>query len=118
MAGLKILVVDDNQEFCENVKDVLELFGDKATTAFDGYKAVEIVSNDPPDLVLVDVKMPGMDGLETFRKIKKIAPRTNVFMLTAFAVEDLIVRAMPEDTLGYLKNGLDYHLLKSLKRIR
>ena len=52
MAGLKILVVDDNQEFCKNVKDVLELFGYKATTAFDGYKAVEIVSNDPPDLVL------------------------------------------------------------------
>lgn len=114
MAAMKILVVDDNREFCENVKDVLELFGYKATTAFDGYKAVEMVTKDPPDLVLVDVKMPGMDGLETFRQIKKIAPRTHVFMLTAFAVEELIVRAMQEGALGYLKKPFDFNLLLSL----
>jgi two-component system response regulator (stage 0 sporulation protein F) len=114
LAELKILVVDDNREFSENVRDALELFGYKASTAFNGYKAVEMVAKDPPDLVLIDVKMPGMDGLETFRKIKKIAPQTNVFMLTAFAVEDLIVKAMQEGAIGYFKKPFDFNLLLSL----
>jgi len=57
MAGLKILVVDDNHDFCGNVKDVVELFGRKAVTAYDGYQAIAMVLQNPPDVALIDVKM-------------------------------------------------------------
>lgn len=108
MPELKILVVDDNEEFCQNVKDILEMKDYAVATAYDGFKAVELVKQDGFDLVLMDVKMPKMDGVATFKRIQEIAPDTPVIMVTAFAVEDLIREALREGAFGSLKKPLDF----------
>ncbi len=105
---LKVLVVDDNEEFCQNVKDILELNDHAVATAHDGLKALELVKQNGFDLVLMDVKMPVMDGVETFKKIKEIAPKTPVIMVTAYAVEDLIREALQEGAFGSLRKPLDF----------
>ena len=110
----KILVVDDNEEFCQNVNDILELKGYEVVTAYDGFKALELVKQDGFDLVLMDIKMPVMDGVETFKKVKKIIPDTPVIMVTAYTAEDLIKQALREGAYGSLKKSLDFDQLLRL----
>jgi len=110
----KILVVDDNEEFCRNVVDILELKGYQAAAAYDGLKALELVKQNGFDLVLMDVKMPVMDGVEVFKKIKEVEPDISVIMITAYAVEDLIREALREGAFGYLKKPLDFDRLFEL----
>ena len=93
---LKVLVVDDNEDFCRNVTDILELKDYEVASAYDGFKGLELVKENGFDMVLMDVKMPVMDGVETYRKLKEITPATPVIMVTAFAVEDLIREALRE----------------------
>jgi len=111
---LRILVVDDNEEFCQNVTDILELKGYEVVTAHDGFKALELVKQNGFDLVLMDVKMPVMDGVETFKKVKEVAPGTPVIMVTAYAVEDLIRDALREGAYSSLKKPLDFDQLFGL----
>jgi len=110
----KVLVVDDNKEFCQNVVDILELKGYEAVAAYDGYKALELVKQDGFDLVLMDIKMPVIDGVETFKKLKEIAPDTPVIMITAYTVEDLIREALKEGAFASLKKPLDFDELFEL----
>ncbi len=111
---VKVLVVDDNEEFCQNVKDILELKDYGVATAYDGFKALELVKQNGFDLVIMDVKMPVMDGVETFKKIKEMVPETPVMMVTAYAVEDLIREALQEGAFGSLRKPLDFDRLFEL----
>jgi DNA-binding NtrC family response regulator len=114
---LKVLVVDDNEEFCRNVTDILELKGYEVVSAYDGFKGLELVKENGFDMVLMDVKMPVMDGVETYRKVKEIAPNTPVIMVTAFAVEDLLREALQQGAYGSLKKPLDFdQLLELIKK--
>lgn len=105
---LKVLVVDDNEEFCRNMTDILELRDYAVETAGDGFRALELVEADGFDLVLMDVRMPGMDGVATFRRLKEVSPGTPVIMVTAFAVEELLRDALREGAYGALKKPLDF----------
>jgi len=111
---LRILIVDDNEEFCRNVVDILELKDYEAVVAHDGFQALEIVKQNGFDLVLMDVKMPVMNGVESFKKIKEIAPGTPVLMITAYAVEELVREALKEGAFGSLKKPLDFDELFDL----
>ena len=111
---LNILVIDDNKDFCDNVKDVLEMKNFKVDTAYDGIKGLEMVKQRDFDMVLLDIKMPVMNGIETFRKIKEINPHINVIMVTAYAVEELIRDALRDGAYGSLKKPLDFEKLFSL----
>ena len=111
---LKILVVDDNKEFCQNMADILELKDYEVVTAYDGFEALELVKQNGFGLVLMDVKMPVMNGVETFKKVKEVAPDTSVIMVTAYAVEDLIREALREGAFGSLKKPLDFDQLFGL----
>ena len=111
---LKILVVDDNEEFCKNVTDILELQSYEVVSAYDGFKGLETVKENGFDLVLMDVKMPVMNGVEAYKKIKEIAPATPVIMVTAFAVEDLLKEALKQGAYGSLKKPVDFDQLLEL----
>ena len=78
----KILVVDDNQDLCENLKDVFDSEGHDTTCVYDGYEAVRSVQRTTPEIVLLDMFMPGLDGLATFRQIARLAPTARVIMMT------------------------------------
>ena len=111
---LRILVVDDNQEFCRNVTDILELVDYEVVAANDGFKALAMVKQNGFALVLLDIKMPVMNGVEAFKKIKEMAPDTPVIMVTAYAVEDLIREALQGGAFGALKKPLDFDKLFEL----
>lgn len=111
---LRILVVDDEKEFCQNMKDILEMENHKVVVAYDGFSALELVKQDGFDMVLMDVKMPAMDGVETFKKMKEFAPGIQVIMVTAYAVEELLREALREGAFGTLRKPLDYSKLFSL----
>ncbi len=103
----RILVVDDEKDFCQNIKDILELRDYEVTVAYDGFQALELIRQNTFDLILMDVKMPAMNGVETFKKIKEIAPDISVIMVTAYAVEDLIREALREGAFGILKKPMN-----------
>jgi len=109
-----MLVVDDNEAFCQNVKDIMELKGYTVATAYDGFKALELVKQNGFAVVLMDVKMPVMDGVETFKKVKGIAPDTPVIMVTAFTVEEILREALREGAFGFLRKPLDFDKLFKL----
>ena len=81
----KILIVDDEEHFCGLLSSLVEKEGFKALVAEDGDTALRMIRVDAPDIMLADVKMPGMDGWELLKKAKDLDPDLPVVMVTAFA---------------------------------
>jgi DNA-binding NtrC family response regulator len=82
---LKVLIVDDNERFCNNMVDILELKGYDIQGVYDGFQALEAAKKQKFNIVLMDIKMPGISGLETIKMLKDIFPDINIVMITAFA---------------------------------
>ncbi|MBT6230402.1 MAG: response regulator [Candidatus Scalindua sp.] len=113
----KVLVVDDNIDFCENIIQILESNGYEAIGVHDGFKALETVENNGIDLVLMDVRMPTMDGVETFKKLKVISPEIPVIMITAHTENGRIREALRNGASGAFEKPLDIERLKcSMKK--
>ncbi len=107
----KILVVDDNIEYCESVIDVLSVEGYDAVGVHNGFKALEAIGEDCFDLVLMDIKMPGIDGIDTFKKLKEISPKTPTIVMTAFAVEDRIREGLRSGVFGTFRKPINFDRL-------
>jgi two-component system response regulator HydG len=90
---MKILVVDDDRRMVKTTCDVLRIKGYEATGVFSGEEAIETVKADLPDCVLMDLKMPGMNGVKTLRKMKEIAPQLDVVLMSAYATDELEAEA-------------------------
>ena len=104
--NINILIVDDNTEFRENVRDIVELRGFGVVTAADGIEAVKKTKETRPDLIIMDIRMPKMDGVAAFRQIKEISPETPVILVTAYAGDNVIEGALREGVFGLLMNSL------------
>jgi CheY-like chemotaxis protein len=102
-----VLIVDDNASFCKTISLVLKRKGYAVTTATGGQEAVKEVEKRPFDMIFIDIKMPEMNGVETYRKIKKIRPEIAAVMMTAYAVDDLIQEALEEGAYGIIHKPLD-----------
>jgi len=102
-----ILIVDDDKGMGETLLDIMEEIGYDADVAGDGFEAIEKVKNGTFDVVLMDIKMPGMNGVQAFKEIRKILPEVNVVMMTAYAMEDLITEALQEGAYGVLYKPLE-----------
>ncbi len=107
----KIMVVDDNTEYCNSITDFLELEGYDVVGIHDGFKAIESISKDYFDLVLMDIKMQGMDGIDTFSKLKGISPKTATIIMTAFAVEERIIEGLRAGIFGYFLKPINHDRL-------
>ena len=92
----KILVVDDQRGMRLTLSGVIEDKGYDVTGVEDGYQAIDAASKTLFDVIFMDIKMPGINGVQTFREIKKISPSSVVVMMTGFAVEDLVKEALDE----------------------
>lgn len=102
-----ILIVDDNISLCKTMSFVLGRQGYAVATAKDGPEAIEKVKERPFDMIFMDIKMPLMNGVETYRKVKEIRPEAVVMMMTAYAVEDLVQQALEEGAYGIIYKPLD-----------
>ena len=109
--GDAILIVDDNEDFCENMKDIVELEGHEVLTATSGRQAIEAVRNVGVKLVLMDVRMPVMDGVTAFEEMKKVVPGLPVVMLTAYTVEEYVREALRQGAFGFLKKPPEFQQL-------
>jgi two-component system, OmpR family, response regulator MprA len=101
---MRLLVVDDDPSVREALELVLDLNGFGVVTAVDGGEAMRALALDSPDAVILDVLMPGLDGLEVCRRMRAIGDRTPVLMLTA--------RAEVRDRVAGLEAGADDYLVK------
>jgi DNA-binding NtrC family response regulator len=102
-----ILVVDDEAAIRESLKDWLMEDGYSVALAIDGENAIAMVQESQYDVILLDLKMPGIDGLETMRRIKEVSPDSEVLMMTAYASVDTAVQAMKEGAFDYLVKPFD-----------
>lgn len=111
-----ILLVDDNEAYTDNIRDILEDEGYIIKTANSGEAACRLTRETHFDLVLMDIKMPGMNGVETFLKMKQENPDVQVILFTAYALNELIQQAEANGVLSVLKKPLDIdHLDNILK---
>jgi len=90
----RVLVVDDNPEVRTMLEDVLTSLGYRTRTAADGAAAVRAVLNEPPDVVLLDVYMPGLSGVGALPTIVALAPHAKVIMISGTANEDVLKRSL------------------------
>jgi DNA-binding NtrC family response regulator len=102
-----ILIVDDNISQCKTMSFILKRKGYNVATADNGPEAIAIVKKSPFNIIFMDIKMPLMNGVETYKKIKRIRPEARVIMMTAYAVEDLIQEALKEGAYGIIYKPLD-----------
>ena len=109
----RILVVDDEQMMAKTVADILRVKGYDAETAFSGSEAVEKVGVRSFDAVFMDIKMPKVNGVEAFVKIKSIAPELPVVMMTAYSDDELVAQAREQGVLGILIKPLDFTVILS-----
>ena len=103
----RILVVDDEQMVCLALTNWLEEENYFAQAVADGPQAIAAVREHNWDIVLLDLRMPGMDGMEVLKRVKEIAPQTVVIMMTAYASIPGAVQAMKEGAYDYVVKPLD-----------
>ena len=114
----RVLVVDDEAMVCLALTNWLEEENYFARAVEDGPQAVKAVQEENWDIVLLDLRMPGMDGMEVLKQVKEIAPQTVVIMMTAYASIPGAVQAMKEGAYDYIVKPLDVdQLTLMLKRI-
>ncbi len=112
----RVLVVDDDISFAESLTDILMEKGYIAVAANSGDEALEKIKERSFDVVLMDVKMPVMDGLQTFKEIKKLKSSITVIMMTAYSMDDLVQDALKEGAYDVLRKPLDIErLIKMIK---
>src|SRR5262245_41903490 len=115
---LDILLVDDEQDLRENLTDTLRDAGHQVTPASDGEEALTRALQRAFDVVICDVRLPKIDGLTLFRRLRQSAPSTEVILMTAFAQVKHAVAALKDGAYDYLTKPFDLdELLLQLERI-
>jgi DNA-binding NtrC family response regulator len=98
----RILVVDDEPDMVETVARILTHLGHESVTATEGGAALELLERERPDLVLTDLRMPGMDGLALLKEVKRIDPEAPVVLFTAHATIETAVEAIKAGAFDYI----------------
>ena len=104
----RVLLVDDEQDFVEMLSLRLKEVEEKVTVAYSGKECLETLKNKEIDVVILDIKMPGMDGMETLREIKKRFPLVEVIMLTGHGSTETAVEGMKMGAFDYLMKPADF----------
>lgn len=111
MGELKVLVVDDNRHMVKTLCDILEVKGYEALPAYSGEEAVAKAMEDGPDCVLMDLRMPGIDGVKTLEMIREVDPTLPVLLISAFATEEQVEEAQRHGVSAVLSKPLDIQVV-------
>ncbi len=101
---MKILLVDDEAEFLDSISERMRLKGFEPVLANSGDQAIELLKREKVVAAVVDLKMPGMDGLETIKELKKIQPELQTLLLTGYGTEKVKEASKALDS-GYFEKG-------------
>ena len=114
MSKISILIIDDEVELCQSLSEMLkeEEEGYGVSVVNSGKDGLAEIKEEVPDLVLLDMKMPGMDGIETLEKIKALDKNILVIMLTAYQTVETAVKAMKLGAYDYISKPFNYEELK------
>lgn len=119
MKNLRILVVDDDQDFAAGVADVLELNGHETAVAHSGEEALETFTETEFDVTFMDVKLPGWNGVQSFREFRRRFPGAKVIMMTAFSLDNLVDVTTEKGVIGAFHKPLDLGEVQALlERVR
>ena len=113
MSQTKVLLVDDEVEFSSALAERLQLRNYEVKTASNALEALGLIHNYMPDVVLLDLKIPGMDGIETLRTIKKFDPTIEVIMLTGHGDVQSVENGMKSGAFEYIMKPVDIGELTS-----
>jgi DNA-binding response OmpR family regulator len=117
MEKIKILLVDDEQEFVETLSERIRMREHDSDVALNGEQALKKMDDDLPDVVVLDLKMPGMDGMEVLRRIRKAYPKVQVIMLTGHGSEKDEEEARKLGAFEYLQKPVEIDtLMKKVKK--
>jgi DNA-binding response OmpR family regulator len=106
-----ILLIDDEEAFVTTLQERLEMRGFSPRVALDGESALEMIAQDPPDVVVLDLRMPGMSGLEVLRRIRKAWPGLPVIMLSGHGSDQDFESCVNLGAALYHKKPLDIEVL-------
>jgi len=115
MEKMKLMLVDDEERFLSSIAKLLSKKGIDTVTAASGAEAIEILKHQTIHVVILDVKMPGMDGNETLLEIKRLFPMVEVIMLTGHATVESAVDGLKSGATDYLMKpiGIDELIRKA-----
>ena len=111
---LSVLVVDDYLPLAKSLAEILHLFGFEVKTANSGAEALRVLRAHPVDILLTDVMMPDMNGVELYRETKKIRPSLTAILMTAYAADDLLQQGLKEGIKTVLDKPVDINFLFTL----
>lgn len=115
----KILVIDDEKPTLKMFKLFLHVYGFDIVTAESGEEGLEVFDREHPDIVLTDIKMPGMDGIQVLQEIKKRAPATEVIVITGHGDMELAIQALNLDAADFINKPIQRQSLEQgLSRAR
>lgn len=112
MAITKVLIIDDEERFLKTTKALLEKEDCQVSTSMDGWSGVAVLKEKQIDVVVLDVKMPGIDGIEVLRRIKAEHPLVEVLMLTGHATMESAIEGLKLGVFDYLAKPCDIGVLK------
>jgi DNA-binding NtrC family response regulator len=117
MAKYSVLLVDDEKEFVTTLAERLQMRGLEPEVAFNGEQALEVLKNSIPDIIVLDLKMPGIDGLEVLRRVKKSHPQIQVIILTGHGSERDEAAARRWGAFDHLQKPVDINdLVRVMER--
>ena len=116
MEKFKVLLVDDEQDFVKSLSERLEMRELEARTAFNGDQALKAVKQEQPSVIVLDLRMPGMDGLEVLRLLKKAHPEVQVIILTGHGTEKDEAEAKRLGAFAYLQKPVNLNQLMETMR--
>ena len=105
---IKVMIADDQELIRESLGIVLGANADMEVTGMvgDGHQVLEMIKKDKPDVILMDIRMPGMDGVECTRQVKEKYPDIFIFVLTTFDDDEYVYGALKYGASGYLLKGI------------
>jgi DNA-binding response OmpR family regulator len=111
MKKIKLLLVDDEEEFVKTLADRLKMRDLESDTVHDGDQALSFVENKEPDVMVLDLRMPNVDGIEVLERVKKAYPNIEVVILTGHGTEQDEERARRLGAFDYLEKPVDIDTL-------
>jgi CheY-like chemotaxis protein len=109
----KVLLVDDEREFVQTLSERLQLRNMGSAVAYDGASALTLVQEDEPEVMIIDLKMPGIDGMETLRQVKATRPEIEVIVLTGHGCEADRRKCMDLGAFAYMQKPVDIDQLST-----